>query len=127
MNKRVLIAIAVGLRLLLYRSRTGTAMRAVVDNPDLAALNGARPTTIARYSWVLGSMLAGLAGVTKFAPLALGDELLASVVDVPGHEKFVKNMLAGASGIDLLALVIAGFIVRIAYRIFQRAVPVLVV
>ena len=29
-------------------------------------------------------------------------------VDVPGHERFVKNMLAGAHGIDLLALVIAG-------------------
>ena len=28
-------------------------------------------------------------------------------VDVPGHERFVKNMLAGAHGIDVLALVIA--------------------
>jgi len=28
-------------------------------------------------------------------------------VDVPGHERFVKNMLAGASGIDLVLLVIA--------------------
>ena len=28
-------------------------------------------------------------------------------VDVPGHERFVKNMLAGASGIDLLLFVIA--------------------
>jgi selenocysteine-specific elongation factor len=29
------------------------------------------------------------------------------IVDVPGHEKFVKNMVAGASGIDLVALIIA--------------------
>src|SRR6202162_2846246 len=28
-------------------------------------------------------------------------------VDVPGHERFVKNMLAGASGVDLVLLVIA--------------------
>ena len=28
-------------------------------------------------------------------------------VDVPGHERFVKNMLAGASGIDLVLLVVA--------------------
>jgi selenocysteine-specific elongation factor len=35
------------------------------------------------------------------------DELELSVVDVPGHEDFVKNMLAGASGIDLLLLVVA--------------------
>jgi selenocysteine-specific elongation factor len=42
-----------------------------------------------------------------FAPLPLGQDLQASVVDVPGHEGFVKNMLAGATGIDLALLVIA--------------------
>jgi selenocysteine-specific elongation factor len=41
-----------------------------------------------------------------FAPLPLG-ELEASVVDVPGHEGFVRNMLAGATGIDVALLVIA--------------------
>jgi selenocysteine-specific elongation factor len=42
-----------------------------------------------------------------FAPLALGDDLEASVVDVPGHEGFVRNMLAGATGIDVALLVVA--------------------
>src|ERR1043165_4778188 len=41
-----------------------------------------------------------------FADLDLGD-VRAGFVDVPGHEKFVKNMLAGAHGIDVVALVIA--------------------
>ncbi|MDX6611934.1 MAG: selenocysteine-specific elongation factor [Blastocatellia bacterium] len=41
-----------------------------------------------------------------FADLDLGD-VRAGFVDVPGHERFVKNMLAGAHGIDLVALVIA--------------------
>ena len=41
-----------------------------------------------------------------FAHLALGD-LRIGFVDVPGHERFVKNMLAGAAGIDLVILVIA--------------------
>ena len=41
-----------------------------------------------------------------FADLELGD-LRIGFVDVPGHERFIKNMLAGAHGIDLLALVIA--------------------
>ena len=41
-----------------------------------------------------------------FAPLALGD-LEASVVDVPGHEGFIKNMVAGATGVDLALLVVA--------------------
>ncbi len=35
------------------------------------------------------------------------DDLRIGFVDVPGHERFVKNMLAGASGIDLVILVIA--------------------
>src|SRR6201988_3033671 len=41
-----------------------------------------------------------------FADLEL-DDLRVGFVDVPGHERFIKNMLAGAHGIDLLALVIA--------------------
>jgi selenocysteine-specific elongation factor len=41
-----------------------------------------------------------------FADLQI-DDVKIGFVDVPGHERFVKNMLAGAHGIDLLALVIA--------------------
>ncbi|MEP6741494.1 MAG: selenocysteine-specific translation elongation factor [bacterium] len=41
-----------------------------------------------------------------FADLELGD-LRVGFVDVPGHERFVKNMLAGVHGIDAVALVIA--------------------
>ncbi|HEV8428123.1 MAG TPA: selenocysteine-specific translation elongation factor [Pyrinomonadaceae bacterium] len=41
-----------------------------------------------------------------FADLEL-DDLRIGFVDVPGHERFIRNMLAGAHGIDLLALVIA--------------------
>ena len=41
-----------------------------------------------------------------FADLDLGDTRIG-FVDVPGHERFVKNMLAGAHGIDVVALVIA--------------------
>src|SRR5213076_1070783 len=41
-----------------------------------------------------------------FAHATAGDLNLA-FVDVPGHERFVKNMLAGAGGIDLVVLVVA--------------------
>jgi selenocysteine-specific elongation factor len=43
----------------------------------------------------------------NFAPLDLGPRGVAGVVDVPGHEDFVRTMVAGASGIDLALLVIA--------------------
>lgn len=41
-----------------------------------------------------------------FAALELGDVRLA-LVDVPGHERFIRNMLAGATGLDLTLLVVA--------------------
>ena len=43
----------------------------------------------------------------NFAPLELGEGHVAGVVDVPGHEDFVRTMVAGASGIDLALLVVA--------------------
>jgi selenocysteine-specific elongation factor len=42
-----------------------------------------------------------------FAHLDLGEGLVASFIDVPGHERFVRNMLAGAHGIDAVLLVVA--------------------
>jgi selenocysteine-specific elongation factor len=41
-----------------------------------------------------------------FAALALGEYHLA-LIDVPGHERFIRNMLAGASGLDLAMLIVA--------------------
>src|SRR5256714_7283382 len=41
-----------------------------------------------------------------YAPLELPEGTRLSVVDVPGHERFVRNMVAGATGIDLFLLVI---------------------
>ena len=43
----------------------------------------------------------------NFAPLRLGDGSVAGVVDVPGHEDFIRTMVAGAAGMDLVLLVIA--------------------
>ncbi len=42
-----------------------------------------------------------------FAHLQLTPDLRLGFVDVPGHERFIKNMLAGVSGIDLVLFVIA--------------------
>src|SRR4051812_44223995 len=41
-----------------------------------------------------------------FASLDLGGRRIA-LVDVPGHERFIRNMLAGATGLDLALLVVA--------------------
>src|SRR6187402_3395741 len=48
----------------------------------------------------------GITTELGFARLDLGERRVA-VVDVPGHERFVKSMVAGATGLDLVMLVIA--------------------
>jgi len=44
-------------------SRTGLAMRAVVDDPDLLALRGTDPVRVRRVAWIIGSTFAALSGV----------------------------------------------------------------
>jgi len=51
------------LRFLLFGTRSGVAMRAVVDDRDLSRLNGGRPDRSAMLSWAIGSSLAALAGI----------------------------------------------------------------
>lgn len=43
-----------------------------------------------------------------FAPLYEDEEIQISVIDVPGHERFIRQMIAGVAGIDLVVLVVAG-------------------
>jgi selenocysteine-specific elongation factor len=49
----------------------------------------------------------GMSIALGYAPLALPSGRRLSVVDVPGHERFVRTMVAGATGVDLFLLVIA--------------------
>jgi branched-chain amino acid transport system permease protein len=55
--------VAVGLRLLLFGTRSGVEMRAVVADRALVQLNGGRPGRASATSWGLGSSLAALAGI----------------------------------------------------------------
>ena len=49
----------------------------------------------------------GISIVLGYAQLRLGDDLQISVVDVPGHERFVRTMVGGATGIDFALICIA--------------------
>ncbi|MCL2669885.1 MAG: GTP-binding protein, partial [Syntrophaceae bacterium] len=49
----------------------------------------------------------GITTELGFASLTLPDGRSLGVVDVPGHERFVRHMVAGAAGIDLVVLVVA--------------------
>ena len=49
----------------------------------------------------------GITTELGFAHYKFGDDLLLGIVDVPGHEKFVRHMVAGAWGIDMVLMVVA--------------------
>ncbi|MCL6582693.1 MAG: selenocysteine-specific translation elongation factor [bacterium] len=49
----------------------------------------------------------GISIESGFAPCRLPNGQLVSIVDCPGHEKFIKNMLRGISGVDVAILVVA--------------------
>jgi len=67
----------------------------------VSALTGTNPDR-----W-LEEQLRGMTLDLGFAHLRFDDGLEAGIVDVPGHERFLHNMLAGAAGMELLLLVIA--------------------
>jgi branched-chain amino acid transport system permease protein len=59
----VAIAVAIGLRVLFRTTRTGYALRAVVDDPELLAMSGVSPNRMSQYGWILGFFMAALSGV----------------------------------------------------------------
>jgi branched-chain amino acid transport system permease protein len=110
------IGVALFLRFLFYSTRIGIAMRAVVDDPELAALNGATPARVAQLSWALGASLAGLAGVL-LAPLVELDVLTLTLLVINGFAAAVvgrlKNLpmtFAGAIGLGLLENYAVGYL-----------------
>jgi branched-chain amino acid transport system permease protein len=74
------LAVAAALRLIMYRSRAGVTMRAVVDDRDLTELNGGRPDRVAMLAWALGAGLAGLAGILLAGEQQLNIEPLVLLV-----------------------------------------------
>ena len=59
----ICLVVLVGVALLLQYTRIGKAMRAVSDNPDLAASSGINVDAVILFVWVLGAGLAALGGI----------------------------------------------------------------
>src|SRR5579884_83314 len=65
------IATALGLRLFFYNTRIGIAMRGVVDDRQLMAMNGRSPAMLNALSWMIGAALGGLAGILTASTYSL--------------------------------------------------------
>ena len=104
----VALAVALGLYLLLNRTRIGTAMRAVVDNRELLALHGARPNLLSGLAWALGSSLAALAGILLAPTLSFDYTILTFLVvnayaaAMVGRLKSLPKTFVGAMVLGLL-------------------------
>lgn len=71
---------AVGLAVFFRRSRLGTAMRAVVDDPALLDITGSDPTKVRRVAWVIGTWFASVSGILIAPRLGLDAGLLTLLV-----------------------------------------------
>jgi len=108
--------VALFLRFLLYRTRIGVGMRAVVDDRDLTALNGGRPSRMSSLSWALGSTLAALAGILLAPKLSLNVLALTFLVidayaaAIVGQLKSLPLTFAGALALGLAEAYAVGYL-----------------
>lgn len=112
----IAIAVAVGLRLVLRRTRLGVAMRAIVDDRALLQLNGGRPGRTAMLAWALGAGLAAVSGVLIASEQTLSAVTLtllvvnAYAVAVVGRLRSLPGAFLGAVVLGLAESYATGYI-----------------
>jgi branched-chain amino acid transport system permease protein len=74
------VIVAIALWALFKHTRMGVSMRAVVDDPSLASLTGARTSRIAGFAWMIGFLLAGLAGILLAPGTGMSIQILSELV-----------------------------------------------
>ncbi len=110
------LVVAVGLYVLLNRTRIGTAMRASVDNPELLKLFGGQPERVAALSWAIGTSLAALAGVLLVSTIGLDYyALLLLVINafaaaILGRLKNLPLTFVGAMALGLITSYASGYL-----------------
>ena len=131
------VAIGVLLRLLFSRTRYGLAMRAVVDDPDLLAMNGLEPARVQQLAWALSSTLAALSGVL-LAPLVQLNILNLTLLVVNGYAAAMVGRLRslprtalGALGLGLGMSYAIGYLPELTFipqhyqQTLQQGLPML--
>jgi branched-chain amino acid transport system permease protein len=119
---------AVVLRLFFKHTRTGVAMRAVVDDPGLASLAGAPSGRIASYAWMLGVMFAALAGIL-LAPTTMVQLDLTELVifgyaaAVVGRLRSLPLTFAGAMFLGIAFSLATGYVPASAVSDVTAALP----
>ena len=111
------IVLVVALHLFLTRSRTGIAMRATAENPDLARVSGIDTGTITALVWIIGASFAAIGGTLYGLTVQLRPELGFSLI-LP---LFAAAILGGAG--SLYGAVIGGLAVGLAENLSVMVIP----
>ncbi len=117
----VAVLVAIGLRILLYRTRTGAEMRATVDDRALVGLTGADPRRANRIAWILGIELAAIGGIL-IAPMVTLDAAQLSLLIVSAYTAAIFGRLrnlpmvfVGAIVVGLLESYLTGYLPQNEY------------
>jgi ABC-type branched-subunit amino acid transport system ATPase component/branched-subunit amino acid ABC-type transport system permease component len=94
------LAATVGMSLFFRRTRTGIAMRAVVDDPDNLGLTGTEPTRVRRAAWVIGCTFATLSGLLLAPSVSLDPTVLTLLI----IQAFGAAAIGGFSSLPLTYL-----------------------
>ncbi len=131
----IAVLVALGLWVLLTRTRAGVAMRATVDDRSLVALNAADPNRSAAIAWIASTMLAGLAGVLMAPKLSLSPLPLTLLIvnayaaAIIGRLRSLPLTFLGALVLGLLTSYAVGYVDSLGSQHLQGLVgtiPVLV-
>jgi branched-chain amino acid transport system permease protein len=128
----VAVLVAVGLRVLLYRTRAGAEMRATVDDRGLVGLTGADPLRANRLAWVLGTQLAAIGGILIASTVAMDAAQLSLVIvsaytaAIFGRLRSVPLTFLGAVVVGSMESYLAGYLPQNPYLLGLRlAAPAL--
>jgi branched-chain amino acid transport system permease protein len=128
----VAVAVAAGLRLLLYKTRIGTQMRATVDDRALAGLTGADPDRANRYAWIFSTQLAAVGGIAIAPELTLDATQLSLLIvsaytaAVFGRLRSLPMTFVGAVAVGLAQAYLTGYLPQsTALNGLQNAAPAL--
>jgi ABC-type branched-subunit amino acid transport system ATPase component/ABC-type branched-subunit amino acid transport system permease subunit len=123
---------AVGLWFLMRRTPLGLQMRAVVDRHNLARIRGVNDVKTSRSAWIVGTILAALAGVVA-APIIgsisttgyLTITIVASAAAVVGRLRSIPLAFVGGLGLGVVQDLVAGY-VKVNISGFADSVPIVV-
>ena len=115
------LAAVAGLYALFRWSRTGIAMRAVVDDPDLLAMQATSPVRVRRSAWIIGSTFAALSGVLVLPFIGLDAIALTYLVvqafgaAAIGAFSSIPLTFAGAILIEIAASLSQKYVVNVTW------------